>query len=164
MVAPAREWKFESSPGHFLFNISQNRIKRPLPLPVSCCWLNPLLWRGVFVIGLFAVIIRICYDRVSEMWWLPEDNCFVLTFFIFFMRYIVGIIVTLVGAAVVLKTEWIIQNFGTSAWAEAKFGTSGGSRTFYKLIGIVFIFFGFLLITNLVGGFLEGTIGKVLVR
>ncbi len=79
-------------------------------------------------------------------------------------HYIIGIIAALAGVGIVLKTEWLIQNIGSSAWAEAKMGTSGGSRMFYKLIGIGLIFIGFMLITNLFQGFLEGTIGKLLVR
>ena len=79
-------------------------------------------------------------------------------------HYIIGIIAALAGVGMVLKTEWLIQNIGSSAWAEAKMGTSGGSRMFYKLIGIGLIFIGFMLITNLFQGFLEGTVGKLLVR
>lgn len=64
----------------------------------------------------------------------------------------------------ILKTEWFIQNFGTNAWAEEKFGYSGGSRLMYKLVGIAFIFFGFLAITNLLNDFLLGTVGKIFIR
>jgi hypothetical protein len=78
--------------------------------------------------------------------------------------YILGGIAALVGVGMILKTEWLIENIGSSAWAEAKMGTSGGSRLFYKLIGLALIFIGFMLITNLFQGFLEGTIGKLLVR
>ncbi len=80
------------------------------------------------------------------------------------MRYIIGIILVLIGVALVLKTEWFIQNFGSNAWAEEHLGTSGGARLMYKVIGIVFIFFGFLAITNMVQGFLLGTIGKIFIR
>lgn len=80
------------------------------------------------------------------------------------MRYLLGIFMAIVGTAIVLKTEWIIANFGVSAWAEEKFGTSGGSRIMWKVIGIILIFFGFLVITNMIQGFLEGTVGRLLVR
>lgn len=80
------------------------------------------------------------------------------------MRYFIGILMILIGVGVILKTEWIIENFGTNAWAEAKLGTSGGSRLLYKLIGLALIFFGFLLVTNLFQGFLMGTIGKLFIR
>jgi hypothetical protein len=80
------------------------------------------------------------------------------------MNYFIGILCVLVGILMILKTEWIIQNFGTSAWAEEKLGTSGGSRLLYKFIGLLGIFIGFLLITNMFEGFLMGTIGKILIR
>ena len=49
----------------------------------------------------------------------------------------------------ILKTEWIIANFGANAWAEQHLGSSGGTRIFYKLIGLGIILIGFLLITGL---------------
>lgn len=76
---------------------------------------------------------------------------------------LIGIVAALVGVALVIKTEWFIQNFGSNAWAEEKFGFSGGTRLMYKTIGILLIFFGFLAITNLYEGFLMGTVGKLLI-
>ena len=80
------------------------------------------------------------------------------------MRYLLGTFIAVIGTLIVLKTEWIIANFGASAWAEEKFGTSGGSRLMWKVIGIILIFVGFLFITNMIQGFLEGTVGRILVR
>ncbi|MEK7680776.1 MAG: hypothetical protein AAB348_01895 [Patescibacteria group bacterium] len=80
------------------------------------------------------------------------------------MRYIIGILMAAIGVILVLKTEWFIQNFGTSAWAEAKFGYNGGTRLMYKLVGTAFIFFGFLTVTNMISGFLFGTVGKIFIR
>ena len=80
------------------------------------------------------------------------------------MRYFIGILCAVVGVLMILKTEWLIQNFGTSAWAEANMGTSGGSRLLYKLIGLLVIFIGFLVLTNMHEAFLMGTIGKILIR
>ena len=80
------------------------------------------------------------------------------------MRYIIGILMVVIGIVLIIKTEWFIQNFGTSAWAEEKFGYSGGTRLMYKLIGIAFIFIGFLAVTNMISGFLFGTIGKIFIR
>lgn len=80
------------------------------------------------------------------------------------MRYFIGICLVLIGVALVIKSEWFLQNFGTNAWAEDKLGTSGGTRLMYKLLGIISIFLGFLAITNMIQGFLLGTVGKLLVR
>lgn len=70
----------------------------------------------------------------------------------------------LVGSLLILKTEWFFENFGTIAWAEENLGTSGGSRLMYKLIGLVAIFIGFLLVTNMFQGFIMGTLGKIFVK
>ena len=80
------------------------------------------------------------------------------------MRYFIGIFIVLIGCLLILKTEWFLENFGTIGWAEANLGTSGGSRLMYKLIGLLGIFIGFLLITNMFQGFIMGTLGKVFIR
>ncbi len=80
------------------------------------------------------------------------------------MRFLLGFALAGVGVLLVIKSEWFMQNFGAIPWAEEHLGTSGGSRLMYKLIGIGFIFIGFVLITNLTDGFLNATVGRVLVR
>lgn len=80
------------------------------------------------------------------------------------MKILLGILITALGVTLVIKTEWFLQNFGRIDWAEQKLGLNGGSRLMYKLIGIAVIFFGFLLITGMFGGFMSGTVGKALVR
>ena len=51
------------------------------------------------------------------------------------MKYILGILAIALGAAMVIKTQWFVENFGHSAWAEAKLG-GGGTRLMYKIMGI----------------------------
>jgi len=80
------------------------------------------------------------------------------------MQYFIGVLVVILGVFLVIKTEWFVVNFGTIAWAEEHLGTSGGSRLMYKLIGLLSIFIGFLLVTNMFQGFLLGTIGKIFIR
>jgi len=60
-----------------------------------------------------------------------------------------------IGFLIIFKAEWMLSNFGRIGFFEDKFGTSGGSRLGYKLVGIVFIFFGFLAVTGMIGGFME---------
>jgi len=79
------------------------------------------------------------------------------------MKYIIAILAVLVGALLVIKTEWFIQNFGTSSWAEEHMGTSGGTRLFYKLVGITIILVAFLGVSGLLGNILLGTVGKLFV-
>jgi len=66
-------------------------------------------------------------------------------------RIILGFILVIIGALIVIKAEWFFQNFGRVPWAESHLGAEGGSRLFYKLIGLVIIIIGFLVITNLIG-------------
>ena len=80
------------------------------------------------------------------------------------MHYFFGILFVVVGVFFVAKTEWLMENFGRIAWAEEKLDVEGGSRLAYKLLGLVFIFIGFLLITGMWEGFLMGTLGKIFIR
>jgi hypothetical protein len=70
-------------------------------------------------------------------------------------RILIGILMSAVGYLMVWKTEWFMEMIGRIDWAERHLG--GGSRFFYKLIGIAIILIGFLAITNLydevIGGF-----------
>ncbi len=79
-------------------------------------------------------------------------------------KIIGGFIITALGFLMIWKTSWIVKNFGTNAWAEAKLGSSGGTRIMYKLIGLIIMFLGMLMITGLSNRFLIATVGKVFVR
>ncbi len=80
------------------------------------------------------------------------------------MHYLIGLGVAGIGVLLVLKAEWFYENFGSIAWAEEHLGTNGGSRLMYKLVGLVFIFVGFLILTNLMEVFLLATIGRLFIR
>ena len=80
------------------------------------------------------------------------------------MHYLIGLGIALIGIALVIKSQWFFENFGTISWAEEHLGSSGGSRLLYKLIGLAFIFIGFLIITNLFSDFLAGTVGRLLIH
>ena len=74
---------------------------------------------------------------------------------------IIGLLLVAIGTVLIFKAEWFYLNFGSIAWAEEHLGTSGGSRLMYKLVGLIFIFVGMLVATNLMTEFLMGTIGKL---
>ncbi len=77
------------------------------------------------------------------------------------MKYLIALFAILVGTILVIKTEWFIQNFGTSTWAEEHMGTSGGTRLFYKLVGVAIILIAFLGISGLLGDMVLGFFGKL---
>jgi uncharacterized membrane protein YkgB len=79
------------------------------------------------------------------------------------MKFFFGIILIVVGFTMIWKTENWFSFFGRNAWAEKWFGTEGGSRLFYKLIGLLAIVIGMLLVTGLYNEFL-GTATGPLVR
>ena len=76
------------------------------------------------------------------------------------MKYIIGILVIVVGCLLVIKAEWFVQNFGTSAWAEEHLGTSG-TRLMYKLFGIAFIILAMMGMTGMLGEVIIGTFGRL---
>lgn len=76
------------------------------------------------------------------------------------MRIILGLLGAVAGAAIAIKSEWFYQNFGSSDWAERYLGT-GGSHTFYKLLGITIALISFLVMTGLIEGLLLGIFGTL---
>ena len=59
-----------------------------------------------------------------------------------------------IGFLIVIKSEWMLNNFGRIGFFDRKLGTEGGSRLGYKLTGMLFIFLGVLSVTGLIGGFM----------
>lgn len=68
------------------------------------------------------------------------------------MRFVFGFIFILVGFVLVWKSEWFLNQFGRIPWAEEHLGSDGGTRLFYKLLGVVVILLSFFYM----GGFIEG--------
>lgn len=64
-----------------------------------------------------------------------------------------------VGFVIVWKSEWLYQNFGTVAWAEEHLATSGGTRMFYKLFGLIIIAISFLAAAGVLGGIIMWIFG-----
>jgi len=64
------------------------------------------------------------------------------------MNYFISFLFIALGCFMVVKTEWILNFFDYSAWAEAKFGAWGGSRTLYKLIGLIIIILALMWMTG----------------
>lgn len=77
------------------------------------------------------------------------------------MNMVYGILGVIVGALIVMKSEWIYSNFGGSSWAEEHLGTSGGSRLLYKLVGLVIILISLLSMAGLMDDILIGMFGRL---
>ncbi|MEW6610373.1 MAG: hypothetical protein AB1352_01945 [Patescibacteria group bacterium] len=78
------------------------------------------------------------------------------------MRIFLGLLMIVGGALLTLKANWIVANFGYSEFAESKIKMYGGSRLLWKLIGIITIFIGFLVVTNLYGDLIMMFFGSTL--
>ena len=72
------------------------------------------------------------------------------------LLWIFGIVA---GFIITWRSEWFYRNFGTIAWAEENLGTSGGSRIFYKLFGVILLVTSVLGLTGLLGGLVFGIFG-----
>lgn len=68
------------------------------------------------------------------------------------MRIFLGLAAIVIGFMIVWKTEWLLGFFGRVNWAEKHLGYEGGTRLFYKLIGVLVIIIGIFAATNLLGG------------
>ncbi len=60
----------------------------------------------------------------------------------------IGILIIALGSLMVYKTVWFIQMIGRIAWAERTFG-GGGTRLFFKLLGLIFVVIGIIIATDL---------------
>lgn len=75
-------------------------------------------------------------------------------------NFFVSLLIIIFGFIITWKANWIVQNFGRNAWAEAKLGSEGGSRLMYGLIGILIMIFGALLMTGLMKNLVLGIFGN----
>lgn len=78
------------------------------------------------------------------------------------MHIIIGLAIVAVGVVVVAKSEWLLNNFGYIAFFEEHLGTEGGSRLGYKLIGMVVIFIGTMIMTDMIGSLLTWILSPLL--
>jgi len=78
------------------------------------------------------------------------------------MNILIGIIIFAIGTFIVIKSEAMLNAFGRIEFFERQLGTEGGSRLGYKLVGILAIFIGMLIMTDMIGGFLEWVLAPIL--
>jgi hypothetical protein len=75
-------------------------------------------------------------------------------------RILLGIAIIVVGYLMCARTNWFLDILGPVYWAEKHF-VSGGSRTFYKLLGIAVIMLGFIVVTNLYDILIGGLVSAI---
>ncbi len=78
-----------------------------------------------------------------------------------FLRVLLGLAIAALGSFIVIRTHLMVDVLGSVEWAERKLG-GGGTNLAYKAAGLVFIFVGFMVATNLWSAFLEATLGSLL--
>ncbi len=64
-----------------------------------------------------------------------------------------ALLAILFGAFMIIKTEWIVDNFGASSWAEGK---GIGSRFLYKMVGLAIILIALLGVSGLLAKIILG--------
>ena len=72
---------------------------------------------------------------------------------------LVGILITFIGFVIVWKSEWLLSNLGHIEWAEEHLSHEGGSRLFYKLLGVLAVFMGLFVITGIWADILNAIAG-----
>lgn len=78
-------------------------------------------------------------------------------------RIIIGLLIVAVGVAMVMKNTWFLSIIGRIPWAEAHLG-GGGTRSLLKIIGVIIIFIGFLVVTNMWEGIIVWLLGPLFGR
>lgn len=78
------------------------------------------------------------------------------------MNILIGLAIFAAGALIVIKSEAMLNGFGRIEFFERKLGSEGGSRLGYKLIGMLVVFIGMLVMTNMIGGFLQWVLSPIL--
>ncbi len=76
----------------------------------------------------------------------------------FIIRTLIGLAITALGLSMAWKTEWYLRILGRNAWAERNLG-GGGTRVYYKLIGIAIMVIGFIVVTDLWDNFMLWLVG-----
>jgi len=71
-------------------------------------------------------------------------------------KIIIGLLIVVAGALMTIKSAWFLKNFGRVNWAEDKFSFEGGTRFFYKILGIIIVFLGLFVMTGIWSDILNG--------
>lgn len=76
-------------------------------------------------------------------------------------RIIFGIIGIVIGSIMVMRSEWFLSFFGRIDWAEIHLGSEGGTRVFFKLVGMILILVSLMVMTGMIEGLLMAIFGPL---
>jgi hypothetical protein len=76
-------------------------------------------------------------------------------------QFIVGMLISGVGFVLVWQSDWMMRNFGRVPFAEKYLSTEGGTRLFFKLLGILVMIIGIMHATDLLDPFGAWMINKM---
>ncbi len=62
------------------------------------------------------------------------------------------------GVFMSIKSDWFLQNFGKSSWAEEHLG-GDGTRTMYKVLGVILFFGSIMAMTGSLGNIILSIFG-----
>jgi hypothetical protein len=77
-----------------------------------------------------------------------------------FTRILLGLGIIVVGYLMALKTNWFLDILGPVEWAERHI-VGGGTRTFYKLLGMLIIIIGIIVVTDLYDEIIGGLVRSI---
>jgi hypothetical protein len=80
------------------------------------------------------------------------------------LRIIAGIVGIIIGSVMVMRSEWFLSFFGRINWAEIHLGSEGGTRVFYKLLGMITILISLMVMTGMIEGLLFAIFGPLFRR
>lgn len=70
-------------------------------------------------------------------------------------RFLIGLGLIALGSFLLIKSELLLSWFGRISWAEEKLGAEGGTRIFYKIVGMGLIVLAFLIMSGKIVGILD---------
>lgn len=70
----------------------------------------------------------------------------------------------IIGSIMVMRSEWFLSFFGRIDWAEVHLGSEGGTRVFYKLLGMITILISLMVMTGMIEGLLFAIFGPLFRR
>ncbi len=67
------------------------------------------------------------------------------------MKFLIFFVCLGFGYIGIIYSKWLVDSLGRVSWFEDKLG-SGGTYSFWKLLGLAFIIFGFVYMFGGIGG------------